>query len=1204
MNRKPVWGILLAFTIVALVAHAQSAQLDAQTARPAATNKSVHYDRMPLGFEPNQGQTSSQVQWLARGPEYTLFLSGHDAVLQLNHIAPGSRLGQVPEVSSTAVWMKLPGANTAAAAQAQEPESGKVNYFTGNDPAKWQRNIGLYGRILLEKVYPGIDLAYYGHQGRLEYDFIVAPGADPSAIRIAFSGSQPRLAGNGDLLLPIKDTEMRFAKPVAYQVVDGERRRVEGDFQMAKNGDLSFRLGPYDHTQELVIDPTLVYTGTFATASESDVPSGMAVDAQGELIITGTTYDLNFPATSGADQTSCGPVSSTDTQNGVFRCATGDQPGAMSSAYVAKLSADGTSLIYATYLHGVTGWETGAAVQADASGNAVVVGQTSSSDFPLVKAPAIPQMSLCQPELSNNGSGPAVQSCNGYYNGGGTEWTIRGPSGFISKLSADGSSLLYSAFIGYSGATYPQALALDASGKMYLLNELNTADPNPNPGSGSEVFYPTNSGFQTAGVGDIGTALTVLSADGQTILYSTIWGGTKPIASGCGSCLNGTVPSALAVGQNGMVFIAGETRVPTLPVTAGTVQTTCLVETATQCYDNVGYVAAFDISKTGANSLAWATYISGPDNPNTAVSTQLNAIAADSENNVYLTGYTTDALFPITKDAYAATCPLDSRSGANFCDNDIFVSKLNATGTAYDWSTFLTTTQGAASNGDSKGIALDAKGDVYVYGDSGTLNIPAVNPLSQYPNDWYQPYPFLSVLASTGSSLRFSSQIAPNNYVSAMENGMALDAKDNIYLVGNTQGGQTYSVGNTTLTSWPTTKGTYSTPQSGTGPIPFFAKIAALLDPTTTTLSASPSTTAVGQKVTFTATVTSSVQSSPDPSGTVTLTNTAVKPNVTIGTIDLEAGTGTFDTSSLAAGTYTVVGTYSADSVYDASASSPVTVTINTGVKATVTLSVPASAGAGSSVTMTAMVSGSSGTPTGTVSFYDGTTELGTGALSSGMATYKTSSLAVGAHTITAQYSGDSNFGAAVSAAQTVTITAASPDFSIAASPTSATIAGGGTTTTTVTVTPANGFNVPTALSCSGLPANATCSFSPASVTPGANPATSTLTITTNVSPTASAALTTGGGILTRFGAVGSGGALLAFLFWPGMGRRRQRQLWLRMLAFAAICLLGAQGLTGCGGSQRNSGPGSVTPTGSSTITITGTAGSTTHATTFSLTVS
>jgi len=1304
MNRKAAWSILLAL-LAGLAAHAQSAAPSTQPVSPTPAQKLVHYDQLPLSFEPNLGQSSRQVQWLARGPQYTLFLAGHDAVLELSKTAHAAKQGAAPTIDTTALRMNLLGGNPASSSTGEQPQSGKANYFTGNNTADWHRNVSLYGRVRLHQVYPGIDLAYYGHQGQLEYDFIVAPGADASAIRLRFYGAIPQLAGNGDLVLPVNGSEVRFHQPVVYQTKNGIRQPVAGRFTMAANHEVMFALGAYDKARELVIDPTLAFTGTFGTASESDAPAGMAVDSTGELIITGMTLDLNFPATAGAYQTSCGPVSSDDTKNGIIRCAVGNQS-AMSSAYVMKLSADGTQLIYATYLHGITGWEKGAAVQADAGGNAVVIGQTASTDFPLVKAPAIPQMSLCQPayptDLYGNITGPAKQTCSGYFDGGGTEWTIQGPSGFVTKLSADGSTLLYSAFWGFSGTVYPQSLALDAAGNIYMLNTVNVADPAPVPpppgfGPGGKIYYYTTPGaFQSYGAGDIETALTVLSADGQSILYSTIYGETEKVNSGCGSCLSGTVPSGIAVGQKGTVFIAGETSAGTLPVTAGTVQNTCILAKTSQCTDNAGYVAAFDITKSGTSSLQWATYISGPENPNTAVSTQLNAIATDSANNVYLTGYTTDALFPATTGAFDTTCPPDTRSGANFCTQSVFVSKLNSTGTAYDWSTFLTATTGASSSATGNGIALDATGNVYVYGDSGALILPAVNPLTQYPNNWYQPYPFLTVLNPTGSGLLFSSQIAPNNGVTSMRNGLALDPARNIYMVGNTQGGQSLMVGSTTLTSWPTTKGTYSTPITGTGTIPFFVNISALLSPTTTTLKATPATTTTGQNVAFDVTVAGTSQSSPDPTGTVTLTNTAVTPAAKLATIDLSAGGGSYTTSSLAAGKYTVVATYSADSVYDVSTSSAVTVTINTPAKATVNLSVPATAMLGSSVTFTAAVSGSGGTPTGTVTFYDGTTALGTGTLASGQAAYKTSSLAagahsitasyggdgtfgsatssastitittlaaptialtvpstavsgaavamsakvsgsgatptgtvkfldgttvlntatlsagtasysttsltVGSHSITAQYSGDTSYAAATSAAQTIAITAPAPDFSIAASPTSATVAPGSTASTTITLTPANGFNTATSLSCSGLPANATCTFSSASLTPSGAAATSTLTLATNVSATATAALRHGDSPLNRITVAGSGGALLAFLLMPGLWRRRRDLAWLRMLNLAAVCLIAVQTLIGCGGgSSKPSGP--VTPAGTAAIIITGTAGSTTHTATFTLTV-
>lgn len=325
MNRKAAWSTLPLLTLVGMAALAQTSAPSTQPVPPAPAQKLVHYDKLPLSFEPNVGQTSHQVQWLSRGQDYTLFLSGPDAVLELSKITPAAKTGGASKVDTTALRMNLLGGNRASSATGEEPQTGKVNYFTGNNSANWHRDVSLFGRVRLHQVYPGIDLAYYGHQGQLEYDFIVAPQADASAIHLRFDGATPQLAGNGDLVLPANGNEVRFHQPVVYQMKDGIRQPVSGEFTLAKNHEVTFALGAYDKSRELVIDPTLVYTGTFGTASESDTPSGMAVDAKGELIITGTTLDLNFPATTGAYQTSCGPVSATDTQNGVFRCAVGDQ---------------------------------------------------------------------------------------------------------------------------------------------------------------------------------------------------------------------------------------------------------------------------------------------------------------------------------------------------------------------------------------------------------------------------------------------------------------------------------------------------------------------------------------------------------------------------------------------------------------------------------------------------------------------------------------------------------------------------------------------------------------------------------------------------------------------------------------------------------------------------------------------------------------
>jgi hypothetical protein len=201
----------------------------------------IHYGQLPLSFEPNRGQTSSNVQWLARGPEYTLFLTGNDAVLEMNKITPAKRDSADPKdlkpsISSSVMRMSLIGARTPEQAAGEDLQSGKANYFTGNDPAKWQHDVPMYGKVHMQGVYPGVDLKYYGHRGELEYDFVVAPGADPAAIRLRFDGAKPTLAANGDLVLPVEGgPEVRFNKPVVYQTVDGVRQPVTGSFVIADN---------------------------------------------------------------------------------------------------------------------------------------------------------------------------------------------------------------------------------------------------------------------------------------------------------------------------------------------------------------------------------------------------------------------------------------------------------------------------------------------------------------------------------------------------------------------------------------------------------------------------------------------------------------------------------------------------------------------------------------------------------------------------------------------------------------------------------------------------------------------------------------------------------------------------------------------------------------------------------------------------------
>jgi sugar lactone lactonase YvrE len=790
-----------------------------------------------LSFEPNlgqvkQAQTPDAVQWVARGPEYALFLSGHDAVLELNSIAAKKGIGDRPRIESAAVRMNLLGAETVKATEGEEPQAGKANYFTGRDQAKWLSGVPMFGRVRLREVYPGIDLVYYGRQGRLEYDFVVRPGADPAKIALGFEGAKAGVAPNGDLVLPIAggeswagEKEIRFDKPAVYQMNDGVRQPVAGGFRVAADGRVSFALGEYDRSRELVIDPTLVFEGEIGTGNQQTVPTGMTIDSIGEMVITGYTNDLTFPVTTGAYQTTCSSPTDMLVVEGGSRCGVSSSP----SAFVTKLSADGTSLLYSTYLHGGAGYEQGQSVAVDAAGDAYVLGSTSSNDFPIT---ANAFQTLCQPVhqflgFSYPQYGPSVSSqCDNFADGGGTEYTVNGPNLFIAELDPTGTSLLYSTFFGGSAPVYPVGIALDGANNIYFASNVNPGLPannlyvnNQNSG---EVQFPVTSGaYQTAGIGLQEPALSVLSADGQTLLYSTFLGS---MTSGQGT---DTVANTFALGQNGIMFVGGWTYASDFPTTAGSIKPSCTLNTnnALSCSNAQGYVAAIDTTKSGASSLVYSTYLGGSAAQGSNIpEQQVYGLAADASNDLFVTGYTYANDFPTTSGTFQASCPVQGNSGS--CPQTAFLTKINPAGSALTWSTFVGGTSANPASSYGNAIALDGPGNVYLYGFSqdGGGDFPQVNPLQPYSGG---NKVFLTTFTPDGTKELFGTRFGTSSTTTGsgttpIANGIALDATGNMYIVGYTNDNGTFG----------TTAGTYSTPATNGFNRTFFAKISPATGPT------------------------------------------------------------------------------------------------------------------------------------------------------------------------------------------------------------------------------------------------------------------------------------------------------------------------------------------------------------------------------------
>jgi hypothetical protein len=282
------------------------------------------YGRIPMSFEANRGQTDESVNFLARGAGYALFLKPTEAVFALHRADASTRK------APTALRMKLVGANADAKADGVDELAGRVNYFVGDDPVRWRTNVPVFGRVRYGEVYSGVDVVYYGNQRQLEYDFRVAPGADARAVLLEFEGAEKvEVNASGELLLTLGESVVVQPKPFVYQEAEGARREVACDYSVEPGGRVRFALGEYDEALPLVIDPTLVYS-TYLGGSGGDQAWAVRVDATGNAYIAGFTTSTNFP-TANAIQAA----------NGGFQ-----------DAFVAKLNAAGTALVYSTYLGG------------------------------------------------------------------------------------------------------------------------------------------------------------------------------------------------------------------------------------------------------------------------------------------------------------------------------------------------------------------------------------------------------------------------------------------------------------------------------------------------------------------------------------------------------------------------------------------------------------------------------------------------------------------------------------------------------------------------------------------------------------------------------------------------------------------------------------------------------------------------------------
>ena len=483
-----------------------------ETAAAPGMTESLH--NLPLAFERNSGQAPAVTDFLARGAGYGVALSRGNAHILLRRAGTAAPL---------AIDLRLAGSRNNLKATGRQALPGKVNYFIGNQPSRWRTDVPTFGRVEYLGVYPGVDLAYYGRQGRLEYDFIVAPGADPSAIRIELDGARGlRIDSGGNLVLETGGAPIGFRKPVTYQEIAGARRLVKSGYQLAGSSQVRFSLGSYDPRYPLVIDPSLAYS-TYLGGSGFDYGTAIAVSSAGNAYVTGYTSSTDFP-TKNAEQ--------------AFFTS-------YSAIFVAELAADGSSLVYSSYLGG-SDYDYPYSIAVDSTGAAYVTGLTESSDFPVMNA--------------------LYSSLNG------------AEDAFVTKFSPAGSALVYSTYLGGSGSDYALGIAVDSGHNAYVAGSTESSD------------FPTTSGAYQTASGGACSFVAKLNAAGAALSWSTYFGQ---------SCSAQT--TALAVDAQQAVYVTGA-AFPGLPVTSGAPQPTF------GGGEHDGFMAKLD--NAGA-SLVYCTYLGG-----------------------------------------------------------------------------------------------------------------------------------------------------------------------------------------------------------------------------------------------------------------------------------------------------------------------------------------------------------------------------------------------------------------------------------------------------------------------------------------------------------------------------------------------------------------------------------------------------------------
>jgi hypothetical protein len=653
------------------------------------------YGKVPPAFEENRGQVDQAASYFLRGRNLNLFVTKTGAVL-------GLKKGE----TRAAIRLEVVGASGDGVVAGEAATGGVSSYFQGTDPAKWVTGAKQFGKVRVSGVRAGLDFVCYPNENRLEYDLVVKAGSRVENARVRFVGAERvSIAADGELRIQTAAGELAQKRPHVWQDLDGRRMEIPGQYKVSPAGEVSVVVGKYDRSHDLVIDPVISYS-TYLGGIGMDIAWSIAVDGSGNAYVAGVTDSVNFPTTVGAYQvahnvstsvgfaaklnasgtallystfiggsadTSCSVVTIDSSGNaylvgtttsidfpvtaGAFQ--TSAIAGSSQNAFVTKLNATGTALVYSTYLSGSAS-QYGQAIQVDSTGNAYVAGKTSSGNFPTT-------------------AGAYSRSLKGASNA------------FLTKLNASGSQVVYSTYLGGSGYDVGTQLVLDTSQNVYIVGETVSPD------------FPTTTGAyqqSTPGANVYQGFASKISADGSTLLASTYLGGaTIPFQP------NTTEVSGVTLDSASNVYVVGETYSPAFPTTPNT------YSFSPDSPNGFDYGHAF-LTKLnpGLTALVYSTVFGGSGTD------EAWGVAVDSSDQAYVTGYTSSPDFPITTGSLFPK----KNGGSGYAFGSAFLTQFSASGASFNYSTLIA---GTGTDGGNA-LAIDQNSGVYIVGSTGSADFP------------------------------------------------------------------------------------------------------------------------------------------------------------------------------------------------------------------------------------------------------------------------------------------------------------------------------------------------------------------------------------------------------------------------------------------------------------------------------------------------